>query len=256
MKNIAKVIWSAEAVENLEKIIQYLQEHWTEQEIKKFVKKLLLVLMILLKMTICWSQTDSTFLIFENEEENLQSISFKTNNECYIKNILLVDVDVTHCDSIDNKEILPSKSQKIYLRSRIIDFKRNKDSLAVTLIGFSDCCASFYAELKCFNDTTLNLQYFDVGELECFCGGCPYLFTYKIIDKEQRIKAVLLNGNEIEFTDKIYRNENVIRKRSFISGKTIVKTYSDSHLVLERHYNRQGELLLTKMFYLGEEIKK
>lgn len=40
MKNISKVIWSEEAVENLKKIIQYLEENWTEKEIKKFVKKL------------------------------------------------------------------------------------------------------------------------------------------------------------------------------------------------------------------------
>ncbi len=40
MKNISKVIWSVEAVENLERIIQYLQENWTEKEIKKFLKKL------------------------------------------------------------------------------------------------------------------------------------------------------------------------------------------------------------------------
>jgi len=30
MKNISKVIWSAEAVENLEKIISYLEEQTTE----------------------------------------------------------------------------------------------------------------------------------------------------------------------------------------------------------------------------------
>ena len=40
MKNISKVIWSGEAVENLEKIIAYLQEKWSEKEIKKFIKKL------------------------------------------------------------------------------------------------------------------------------------------------------------------------------------------------------------------------
>jgi len=40
MKNISKVIWSAEALENLEKIITYLEKNWSEKEIKKFVKKL------------------------------------------------------------------------------------------------------------------------------------------------------------------------------------------------------------------------
>jgi plasmid stabilization system protein ParE len=40
MKNISKVVWSEEAVENLKKIIQYLEENWTETEIKKFATKL------------------------------------------------------------------------------------------------------------------------------------------------------------------------------------------------------------------------
>lgn len=40
MKNISKVIWSAEAVDNLEKIIAYLEANRTEKEIKKFVIKL------------------------------------------------------------------------------------------------------------------------------------------------------------------------------------------------------------------------
>jgi plasmid stabilization system protein ParE len=40
MKNISKVVWSSEAVENLEKIIAYLEEKWSEKEIKKFIKKL------------------------------------------------------------------------------------------------------------------------------------------------------------------------------------------------------------------------
>lgn len=40
MKSISKVIWSAEALENLEKIITYLEKNWSEKEIKKFVKKL------------------------------------------------------------------------------------------------------------------------------------------------------------------------------------------------------------------------
>ncbi len=40
MKNISKVIWSEEAVENLKKIIKYLEDNWTEKEIKKFASKL------------------------------------------------------------------------------------------------------------------------------------------------------------------------------------------------------------------------
>ncbi|TVR77177.1 MAG: type II toxin-antitoxin system RelE/ParE family toxin [Chitinophagaceae bacterium] len=36
MKKITKVIWSIEAVDNLDKIIAYLEEKWSEKEIKRF----------------------------------------------------------------------------------------------------------------------------------------------------------------------------------------------------------------------------
>lgn len=36
MKNTYKLIWSDEALENLKKIIKYLESRWTEKEIKKF----------------------------------------------------------------------------------------------------------------------------------------------------------------------------------------------------------------------------
>lgn len=38
MKNISKIVWSAQAIESFEKIIAYLKENWTEKEIKKFIK--------------------------------------------------------------------------------------------------------------------------------------------------------------------------------------------------------------------------
>ena len=40
MKSISKVVWSEEAVENLQKIIQFLEENWSEKEIRKFAMKL------------------------------------------------------------------------------------------------------------------------------------------------------------------------------------------------------------------------
>ncbi len=40
MKIISKVIWSQEAVKNLKKIIQYVEENCTEKEIKKFATNL------------------------------------------------------------------------------------------------------------------------------------------------------------------------------------------------------------------------
>ena len=40
MKSISNVIWTKEANENLSKVIKYLEENWTEKEIKKFLTKL------------------------------------------------------------------------------------------------------------------------------------------------------------------------------------------------------------------------
>jgi len=40
MKNICSVVWSEEAVENLSKTLHYLEENWTEKEIRKFAVKI------------------------------------------------------------------------------------------------------------------------------------------------------------------------------------------------------------------------
>ncbi|NLL27317.1 MAG: type II toxin-antitoxin system RelE/ParE family toxin [Bacteroidales bacterium] len=40
MKNTCKVIWSFEAVDNLDAIINWLEKNWSEKEIKKFLLKL------------------------------------------------------------------------------------------------------------------------------------------------------------------------------------------------------------------------
>lgn len=49
MKNIYRIVWSKRAIENLENIIRYLEENWTEKEIKKFSLKLDRCLNILIK---------------------------------------------------------------------------------------------------------------------------------------------------------------------------------------------------------------
>ena len=40
MKNIFKIIWSDEALKNLNAIIFYLENNWTENELKQFTKLL------------------------------------------------------------------------------------------------------------------------------------------------------------------------------------------------------------------------
>ena len=40
MKNTYKLVWTEESLENIKGIIKYLEDNWTEKEIKKFVRKL------------------------------------------------------------------------------------------------------------------------------------------------------------------------------------------------------------------------
>jgi plasmid stabilization system protein ParE len=40
MKNISKVVWSRKAKADLQGIITYLEENWTEREITNFFRKL------------------------------------------------------------------------------------------------------------------------------------------------------------------------------------------------------------------------
>lgn len=40
MRNTYSLIWSDEALNNLKEIIEYLEKHWTEKEIKKFIQLL------------------------------------------------------------------------------------------------------------------------------------------------------------------------------------------------------------------------
>lgn len=40
MKNIYRIIWSEEALNNLKAIIEYLEKNWSEKELKKFAKLL------------------------------------------------------------------------------------------------------------------------------------------------------------------------------------------------------------------------
>lgn len=40
MKNGYKILWTKEANDNLDSILKYLEENWTEKEIRKFAQKL------------------------------------------------------------------------------------------------------------------------------------------------------------------------------------------------------------------------
>lgn len=40
MENTYKIVWSDEALQNLQKILDYLDEIWTIREVRKFVKQL------------------------------------------------------------------------------------------------------------------------------------------------------------------------------------------------------------------------
>lgn len=40
MQNGYKILWTAEALKNLRQILKYLEENWSDKEIKNFVRKL------------------------------------------------------------------------------------------------------------------------------------------------------------------------------------------------------------------------
>ena len=58
MKNTYKLIWSDEALQNLKRIIDYLEQHWTEKEIKKFSRLLDRQLELIQKNPLLFAKSD------------------------------------------------------------------------------------------------------------------------------------------------------------------------------------------------------
>ena len=53
MKGTYKIIWTDEALDNLENIIAYLEKFWTEKEIRKFARLLDKQLILIKKILHC-----------------------------------------------------------------------------------------------------------------------------------------------------------------------------------------------------------
>jgi len=216
------------------------------------IKYIVLFLFIIPK--IIFSQTNveiSSDIEEYNHAENINLITFEVNNN-------LKDVTVIHCDSIKNKSLLPSKYHKRYLKERIVGIDRQEDTLIVSVIGLSDCCSNFIANIDYINDTLINLKYKDIGNTSCFCGNCPYLFTYFIIDNNRQINNISLNSKDISQSNNIYINGIDIVKIDSLTGNKIIETYdryvNDHTILLKRYYNKEGILLDTKTYYQGEEV--
>ncbi len=60
MRNTYKLIWSEEAMKNLEAIIEYLENKWTKKEIKKFTKLLDKQLNVILNNPHLFAKSDNS----------------------------------------------------------------------------------------------------------------------------------------------------------------------------------------------------
>lgn len=60
MKNIYKLIWSDEAVNNLRDIIDYLENRWTKREIKKFAQLLDKQLKLIKENPLLFAESDKS----------------------------------------------------------------------------------------------------------------------------------------------------------------------------------------------------
>ena len=194
----------------------------------------------------------------EDELEVLEDITFENNITCFSKDIKILKADVIHCHDIRDKSVLPSRYHINYLRSRILNFYRKNDTLIISLIGHAGCCSNFLVEILCECDTVYNIIYNNIGYDECFCGVCPNIFTFTILDKNYHIQDILLNGKKIHETPTIYANVIEVESKNFFTGKKIVRTYNERvwepNLILEQTYTRRGELIDEKLFYQGKEI--
>jgi hypothetical protein len=217
----------------------------------------ILLSLLLLILNNSWAQIDSSF---QQEVENVQLefVSFRNNEFCRSNNIELLSVDLIHCDSIKDKNILPARFHRRYLKSRLLEFQRRNDTLVVSFIGFSDCCAHFMNEIEFLQDSILDLKYQDIDEVECFCGACPYLFKYVIRDRDRKIMKVQKNKVGIDFSDKIYEKEIVDEERNFWTKEKTVKMYNENvmeiNLLIKKKFDRKGNLIEQKTYYLGYEV--
>jgi hypothetical protein len=177
--------------------------------------------------------------------------------ECESKRIYIISKEFIKCDSIKDKNILPSKYHKDFIRQRIIEIKEKNDTTKITFILFSQCGSEFNIFLECIDSSNVNINICDTSleKTTCFC---PYLISC-ILYSKWKIEVPLINGNELQLTDKIFndRIKETTNKNFFNGIKTLSYYYewfSPPQLILEKKYKKNGNLVSTKMFYLNKEI--
>ncbi len=93
MKNTYKLIWSDEALNNLKGIIDYLENRWTEREIKKFAQ----LLDKQLKMI-----NDNPFLFVESDKSNgLRESVLSRQTTIYYR---IIDYEIRIVTLFDNRQ--------------------------------------------------------------------------------------------------------------------------------------------------------
>lgn len=223
------------------------------------MKRLLIILSLFILSSILVYSQNTEIEIDDNEEEQLDFFIVDYDINCNKSELEILGVNIVHCDSIIDKNLLPSEFHKNYLKSRIISIERNFDTLTVKLVLKSDCCPKFISSIECLNDTLIDLKCVDIGEVFCFCGSCPFILTYRFLDKKRLIKSYNLNGKYIVQSNDIYRNSIKIEKINSENGNRIIETYFESvnknSLLLIEEKNEQGDTELLKTYYLGKEIK-
>jgi hypothetical protein len=176
-----------------------------------------------------------------------------------ISGLELIDVDVIPCDSIKDFKVLPSKYHKDLIETRLLFNEEVKNTLIVAFITKSDCCAKFFVDFACLSEKELNIEYQDISEEQCFCGGCPYIFTVELEIHGVIPRKIFVNNQRMEFSDKIYKDQIDVVKKNKITGKETISTYSGTldnvNLLLEQTFNRKGELIEFNTFYLGFNTK-
>ena len=200
-----------------------------------------------------------------NKWKEIPFLTFKENSNCETNNINIIDLTITPCDKINDKNLVPHKSHNWYIQPRIIDLKTTDDTLDFKIIGLSQCCAKFELYFECINDSTIGINYKDVSDEMCYCGNCPYLFEGKLFIKNNSINNILLNQKVIKRTTDRY-NENVVRfvQEDSISGKKIIKTYIDNgyryfteqDLLLEEIIDDSSVGIQTKIYFNGQLVKE
>ena len=84
MKNGFNIDWSNEALDNLDSILKYLQENWTEREINRFVRKLNNRIELLSKSPLVFPAIDSRINIRRSVLTEQTTIYYEIKNDVLI----------------------------------------------------------------------------------------------------------------------------------------------------------------------------